>query len=135
MLGMLRVGYTVRDVRLGSLCHMGRCVSHPIALSMVRKDDSLQDVPALQGSLMLSWLCFPYLGLGRTQYLLATCQHPTEYSPSFPTLAASSQPCTALQPQGLELLKKGDALKSVSCTVLKYGCKCCQCLDTWLGPF
>lgn len=54
MLGMLRVGYIVRDVRLGSLCHMGRCVSHPIALGMVRKDDSLQDVPALQGSLMLS---------------------------------------------------------------------------------
>lgn len=73
--------------------------------------------------------------LAKPRYLLATCQRSTKYSPSFPTLSASSWPCTALQLQGLELFKKGDALKSVDCTVLKYGCECCQCLDTWLRPF
>lgn len=71
--------------------------------------------------------------LAKPKYLLATCQHPTKYNLSFPSWSASSQPCTALQ--DLELSKQGDALKSVNCTVLKYGCECCQCPDTWLRPF
>lgn len=73
--------------------------------------------------------------LAKPGYLLATCQHPAKCSPSFPTLSATSWPCSALQPQGLEFLKKGGALKSVNCTVLKYDCECCQCLDAWLRPF
>lgn len=56
------------------------------------------------------------LALAKSRYHLATCQHPTKYSLSFPGPSASSQPCTALQPQGLELLKKGDPLKSVNCS-------------------